>query len=305
MDLTTLVVVVVLGVLDVVVHRVPARAYLPTCLVASAALLVWASALGLTWSDLGLGRGTWVSGVVWGLGGSALVAGAVATGVLLPRTRGLLGDERGAAASRARLLWETGVRLPWGTVLLEEIAFRGLLLAVVLEASGNVWAVVVTSVCFGLWHVVPSLGRGREVAAATTFLEVSGRRRIRRGIRRGDDRRGRGTGCDAAGQRQPAGTHGRPLDAQRQRAAGLGRSGPRRAAATSAHPVRADNLVADPGPRSSGDRAPPSGGGSVGSNPTGGTDSSGAATVSPSRHAATDSRAHPPQGFHQAATQPR
>ena len=128
------------------------------------------SALGLTWSDLGLGRGTWVSGVVWGLGGSALVAGAVATGVLLPRTRGLLGDERGAAASRARLLWETGVRLPWGTVLLEEIAFRGLLLAVVLEASGNVWAVVVTSVCFGLWHVVPSLGRGREVAAATTFL---------------------------------------------------------------------------------------------------------------------------------------
>ena len=27
-----------------------------------------------------------------------------------------------------------------------------------------------TSVCFGLWHVVPSLGRGREVAAATTIL---------------------------------------------------------------------------------------------------------------------------------------
>ncbi len=163
-------VIVVLAVLDVVVHRVPARAYLPTCLVATAALLIWARVLGLTWPDLGLGRGTWVSGIVWGLGASAVIAVVVATGVALPRTRGLLADDRGAATSRARLLWETGVRLPWGTVLLEEVAFRGLLLAVALEASGQVWAVVVTSLAFGLWHVVPSLGRGRDVAAATTLL---------------------------------------------------------------------------------------------------------------------------------------
>ena len=163
-------VVAVLVVLDVVVHRVPARAYLPTCLVATAGLLVWARALGLSWRDLGLGRGTWVSGIVWGVACSALIVLVVAAGVAVPRTRGLLADDRGAAASRARLLWETGVRLPWGTVLLEEVAFRGLLLAVVLEVSGQVWAVVVTSLCFGLWHVVPSLGRGSEVAAATTIL---------------------------------------------------------------------------------------------------------------------------------------
>ena len=94
----------------------------------------------------------------------------VGVGTAVPRTRRLLVDERGAATSRTRLLWEAGVRLPWGTVLLEEVAFRGLLLAVVLQASGQVWAVAVTSVCFGLWHVIPSLGRGHEVAAATTFL---------------------------------------------------------------------------------------------------------------------------------------
>ena len=169
---TTLVVVAVLAVLDVVVHRVPARAYLPTCLAATAGLLVWARALGLTWHDLGLGQETWVRGLVWGVAGSAVVALVVATGVALPRTRGLLGDERGAAASRGRLLWEAGVRLPWGTVLLEEVAFRGLLLAVVVEATGRPWAVVVSSVCFGLWHVVPSLGRGQEVAAATSILGV-------------------------------------------------------------------------------------------------------------------------------------
>jgi uncharacterized protein len=169
-SLTTMLVVAVLVVLDLVVHRVPARAYLPTCLIATAGLLAWARALGLSWADLGLARGTWLSGLVWGGAAAALVALVVGAGVAVPRTRGLLADDRGAAASGPRLWWETGVRLPWGTVLLEEVAFRGLLLAVVLEASGRVWAVVVTAVCFGLWHVVPSLGRGREVAAATTIL---------------------------------------------------------------------------------------------------------------------------------------
>jgi membrane protease YdiL (CAAX protease family) len=168
--LTTVLVLVTLAVLDVVVHRVPARAYLPTCLAASAGLLVWANALGLTWSDLGLGRGTWVSGILWGLGACLPIVIVVGSAAAIPRTRGVLADDRGARSSGARLLFETSVRLPWGTVLLEEVAFRGLLFVVVLESSGRVWAVVVSSLSFGLWHVVPSLGRGREVAAATAAL---------------------------------------------------------------------------------------------------------------------------------------
>ena len=51
--------------------------------------------------------------------------------------------------------YRAAVRIPLGTVLVEEVAFRGVLLAMLGGHLGVGWAVAVSSHLFGLWHVVP------------------------------------------------------------------------------------------------------------------------------------------------------
>ena len=55
--------------------------------------------------------------------------------------------------------------VPLGTVVPEELAFRGLLLALLARGRGVRAATLLSSGLFGLWHILPSLGGG--VANAT------------------------------------------------------------------------------------------------------------------------------------------
>jgi uncharacterized protein len=50
------------------------------------------------------------------------------------------------------------VRVPFGTVLWEEIAFRGVLLAALLRILPVRTAVAAAAVVFGIWHIRPTLG---------------------------------------------------------------------------------------------------------------------------------------------------
>jgi len=43
-------------------------------------------------------------------------------------------------------------------VLLEEIAFRAVLLSMLIRRFGLVWGIVISSILFGLWHILPSIG---------------------------------------------------------------------------------------------------------------------------------------------------
>ena len=52
--------------------------------------------------------------------------------------------------------YRAAVRIPLGTVLLEEVAFRGVLLALLAAVVPLGWAVAVSCVLFGLWHIVPT-----------------------------------------------------------------------------------------------------------------------------------------------------
>jgi membrane protease YdiL (CAAX protease family) len=49
------------------------------------------------------------------------------------------------------------VRIPLGTALLEEVAFRGVLYGAWLRIASPVVAAVGASAVFGLWHIVPTL----------------------------------------------------------------------------------------------------------------------------------------------------
>ena len=133
-----------------------------TAVVASAvlvALLFWA---GGSWAELGLGRDSLAEGVRWAGALIGIVAAVYLCGALSPVTRELFADRRTDALSGSGIAFKALVAVPVGTVLLEEIAFRGVLFALLCRLRTATTAAVLSSLLFGLWHILPSLHLGKE-----------------------------------------------------------------------------------------------------------------------------------------------
>lgn len=136
-------------------------------------LLLVAQAAGLSWQDLGLDRPAARRGLRWALG-CVLVVGAgyallVAGSGVLPFLREALTDTR-APDSLGRALLAAFVLIPVRTVLLEEIAFRGVLWALLRRLRSTRAATAWSSALFGLWHVLPAVGFAGGNAAAQHLL---------------------------------------------------------------------------------------------------------------------------------------
>lgn len=136
------------------------RLYTPRNLVLTAGLLWLSHRAGLRAEELGLARRHVGAGLRWGLGSAGVVVVAVGAGVALAGVLGpvatLLADER-AALTGGALAAAALVRIPLGTALFEEVAFRGLLHAVCHRRWSPMPATAVASVVFGLWHVAPTI----------------------------------------------------------------------------------------------------------------------------------------------------
>ncbi len=141
----------VLAVHNLGVERLPAALYVPACL-GSASVLV-----GLAgWAGVGIGEiGLSASGLGLGLPVGAATALLVVGAGVLPVTRPLFADRRMAGVGPLGTGYRALLRIPLGTVILEEIAFRGVLPAFLGRLVPVGWAVAGSCVLFGLWHVVP------------------------------------------------------------------------------------------------------------------------------------------------------
>jgi membrane protease YdiL (CAAX protease family) len=144
---------------NVVVTRVPGHpaSYVPGNLAATALLLTAARAEGIAWPQVGLDPGRLREGVRWGGPGSAAVAACYAIGLTVPAARTLLADARVAGADGAEIAYEVLIRIPLGTVLWEETAFRGVLLASLLRVMPPRPAIAASAAVFGIWHIRPTL----------------------------------------------------------------------------------------------------------------------------------------------------
>lgn len=178
------VVIAILICINVIDIRVP-HASLVVGPVSAAGLIALARLAGLSWVELGLGPGTWRRGMIW----SGVIIGAVAVvyaaGSALPQTRDAFRDTRYHEGWGEALLTAL-VLIPVGTVLVEEVAFRGVLWGLVRRVRGTAAATAVSSTLFGLWHVLPSLGlssdneaigaavgRGRSAQVFTVLATVA------------------------------------------------------------------------------------------------------------------------------------
>ena len=160
-------------------HR---RWYTPVNAGAAGVALAAAAASGLTAADLGFGRGRWLPGRLGSLLAAATAAGWLAAAAL-PATRPLLYDKRISGLDGRGVAYQALVRIPVGTVLWEEIAFRGVLQATLRRVMPEPAAIAVSSGVFGLWHIRPTAaalrvnglagGRWQAVARVTAGVAVT------------------------------------------------------------------------------------------------------------------------------------
>lgn len=172
-----------------VVHLVPAHnvLYVPLNLAATAALALIAGRVGLSAADLGLRRADLRAGLRWGGWVAVVVAAGLAMAVAIPALHPLFDDERIADIAPALLAYRAFIRIPFGTALFEEFAFRGVLLGAWMRVASPMRAAVGSSIVFGLWHIRPTIdlldanglsssvaGRSLAVGAAVAVTAAAG-----------------------------------------------------------------------------------------------------------------------------------
>ena len=145
-------------------HR---RWYPAVNVAAAAAALSAAAAAGLTADELGLSRDKLAAGLRLGATTAAPVAAAFALAPVTPAARPLLRDKRIAGLSARQLAYQVLLRIPFGTVGWEEIAFRGVLHAALRRVLTERAAIAAESAMFGVWHIRPAAETLRTNQLAT------------------------------------------------------------------------------------------------------------------------------------------
>jgi len=151
------------------------RGYISGNLVVSAALLGIGRSAGLSWQEIGIELSALRPGLRIGLGTATLTAAGAGLALAHPRGRAILEDKR-AMTGRGAEVWQRALlRFPLGTALFEEVAFRGVLTALLRRAHPPFRAEATSVAAFALWHVIPT---GRALTANPLTHDSVGVRRL-------------------------------------------------------------------------------------------------------------------------------
>jgi membrane protease YdiL (CAAX protease family) len=142
--------------------------------VVSVGLLVGlARSASMTADEVGTQREFLGAGLRWGGLAFVVISGLLLVAAALPATSGFFDDDR-VDVSTAELWLKVLVVIPIGTVLLEELAFRGVLLGLLRRLTSTTTAVVAAAVLFGLWHVPTAWNTSSASSSATRLGAVAG-----------------------------------------------------------------------------------------------------------------------------------
>lgn len=118
---------------------------------------------GVDRAAMGLDRHQLSRGLRTGAAGAAVVAALLGAATGTATGRDLLDDDRVVGATWWQTGLHVGVFIPCGTVIFEEIAFRGVLPALLDPHGRSVPAtILIPSLTFGAWHIVS----GQDFVAA-------------------------------------------------------------------------------------------------------------------------------------------
>jgi membrane protease YdiL (CAAX protease family) len=135
----------------------PDWAYVPWNLAATVVVIL----IALRWdrctlAHLGLTKEEAKSGLVWGGSLALVIVVGMTLFAVMPWSSQAYEDSR-AEVSGWVVAYRALIAIPLGTVLFEEVSFRGVLPALVDHHRSHRFAVLVSAGLFGLWHVLPSL----------------------------------------------------------------------------------------------------------------------------------------------------
>ena len=116
-----------------------------------------------------MGFTEWRRGAAWGGVLFVLTTVVLGVGALMPVFSEMYHDRR-VGSGTVTFIYQAFIRIPFGTAVLEETAFRAVLPALFAVRWGVLRGSIVASVCFGLWHVLPSLGLAKVNPAATRIF---------------------------------------------------------------------------------------------------------------------------------------
>ena len=143
--------------------------YLLWACVAIVGLALLARADGLTRRDWGLGPVTGTAARATAVL-AAVTAIVMLVGTQLPGVADAYRDERVVGMGGAEVAFAAFVRVPVGTAFLEEMAFRGVLLAMLTRRYGLARGVAGSCLAFGAWHLFPAVGLTAGNAALGSAL---------------------------------------------------------------------------------------------------------------------------------------
>lgn len=150
------------------------QGYVPGNLAVAGILIGIGRSAGLSWDEMGLNPDRIRSGLRLGTRISApallVAAGALAN----RRTRSHLRDERARVDSARQVWYRALVRFPLGTALFEEVAFRGVLPALLARNRPRFASDALSAALFGMWHLIPTR---RAVSGNPINRELSPARR--------------------------------------------------------------------------------------------------------------------------------
>ena len=138
----------------------------------AAAIVAVGRLSGLKWADIGLARTSWRRGMLWALCACAFVAAAYVVILLTPLD--VLLDDNRYDDGWAQALVTALIVVPLGTVLWEELAFRGVLWGQLHTRWSTRVATIVSSLLFGIWHALPALRFADSNESVTTVSDGAG-----------------------------------------------------------------------------------------------------------------------------------
>jgi uncharacterized protein len=143
---------------SVVISRAtPGIGYVMANAGAAALSVIAARNRGVSGADIGMRPDQLGRGIRIGVTTAMPIAAVVTLGAVVPATRRFFQDERARGGGTRHVLFEALVRIPLGTALPEEVIFRGSLLGLFTQRHSPAASASISSILFGIWHVLPTL----------------------------------------------------------------------------------------------------------------------------------------------------
>ncbi len=161
----------------VIARFVPKRWYVLTNILTAAGSLLYARLVGASWENLGLSAHYLIRGTLVGIVISIPIIIGIVAVAAIPLFRNLFSDGPSKHKSSRMTVFELLLRIPFGTALSEEVIFRSVLLGLLLSTYSTLWAVALSSMLFGIWHIIPTLN---TLSSNDSFSELIDEQRHRR-----------------------------------------------------------------------------------------------------------------------------